>query len=301
MKTLILFILVTFNINSVAQSSGTIATFANVPTILNDPPVLIGVNPFPNNQWKVYVKDSIKWEPYNINGLKLYIFNESDARYKNISYVPSSAEVISALGYTPLSVEVDPLFNTKFTGKTTSDLIEGTNLYHTDTRSRNSISLNTTGQNGIATYDSVTGIINVPNYTVTAGTGINISSNIITNIAPDQTVSLTGSNGIVTSGTYPNFIIAKTKKQETYSGTTNASGVYTVVFGVAYSLAPNIQANIINQSSTNQFLRVSSVSTTGFTINVFQRNSVNLLGIDVLLSATANTSGAIVDVLVTEK
>lgn len=91
------------------------------------------------------------------------------------------------------------------------------------------------------------------------------------------------------------------RRQEPYSGSTNASGVYTVTFSTAYSVAPNIQVSISNQTLTNQFIRVSSVTTTGCTVNVFQRNSVTLLGIDVLLSATSNVSGAAVDILVTEK
>ncbi|MBK8968629.1 MAG: hypothetical protein R3D58_07055 [Saprospiraceae bacterium] len=42
---------------------------------------------------------------------------------------------------------------------------------------------------------------------LSAGTGINISGNTITNSAPDQTVSLTGSGITNISGTYPNFTI----------------------------------------------------------------------------------------------
>lgn len=91
------------------------------------------------------------------------------------------------------------------------------------------------------------------------------------------------------------------KRQETYSGTTNASGVYTVTFATPYSVAPNIQANIVNQSNTNQFLRVTSVSTTGFTVNAFARASISVLGLDLLAFATTNVNGAAIDVLITEK
>lgn len=91
------------------------------------------------------------------------------------------------------------------------------------------------------------------------------------------------------------------KRLELFSGTTNGSGVYSASFSAAFSVAPNIQASITNQSTTNQFIRVSSVSTTAFTINVFQRSAVTILGIEVLLAATTNVSGATVDVLVTEK
>jgi len=90
------------------------------------------------------------------------------------------------------------------------------------------------------------------------------------------------------------------KRQETYSGTTNSSGVYTVTFGTSYSVVPNIQASIINQSSTDQFLRISAISTTGFTINVFERVPTTLLGISLLPGSVANVNGAEVNILVTE-
>ncbi len=52
---------------------------------------------------------------------------------------------------------------------------------------------------------------------------------------------------------------------------------------------------MINPSDT-QTTRVTSVSTTGFTVNV--RNRTDVLG---LLPSYANVNGASVDVLVTEK
>lgn len=88
---------------------------------------------------------------------------------------------------------------------------------------------------------------------------------------------------------------ASLKHQETYSGTTSGSGTYTVTFPTAYVVAPNIQANIINATDT-QSLRITSVSTTGFT--VLARNRTDTLG---LLPSYANLNGAAVDVVVTEK
>lgn len=85
------------------------------------------------------------------------------------------------------------------------------------------------------------------------------------------------------------------KRQETYSGTTNGSGVYTVTFPTAFSVAPNIQAGITNGTDT-QTSRITSISTTGFTILV--RNRTDVIG---LLPSYANVSGATVDVVVTEK
>lgn len=47
----------------------------------------------------------------------------------------------------------------------TSDITEGSNLYYTDARSRNAVSLTTNGTSGASTYDPLTGIFNIPNYT----------------------------------------------------------------------------------------------------------------------------------------
>jgi hypothetical protein len=116
---------------------------------------------------------------------------------------------------------------------TTTDINEGTNLYYTDARARASVSAGT----GIS-YSSATGVItnSAPDQTVslTAGTGINTSgtypSFTITNSAPDQTVALTAGTGISTSGTYPNFTITNSAPDQTVSltgaGTTSISGTY---------------------------------------------------------------------------
>jgi len=47
---------------------------------------------------------------------------------------------------------------------TTTNIAEGTNLYYTDSRARQSISLTTTGTSGAATYDNTTGVLNIPIY-----------------------------------------------------------------------------------------------------------------------------------------
>ncbi len=88
---------------------------------------------------------------------------------------------------------------------------------------------------------------------------------------------------------------ATPKRAETYSGTSNGSGNYTVTFGTAFAVAPNIQANVVNGTDT-QTVRITSVSTTGFTVLV--RNRTDVLG---LLPSYSNVSGAAVDVLITEK
>jgi hypothetical protein len=105
---------------------------------------------------------------------------------------------------------------------TTTNLAEGTNLYFTTSRARQSLSAGI----GIS-YDNSTGVItnSAPDQIVSlsAGTGISTSgtypSFTITNTAPDQTVTITAGTGISVSGTYPSFTIANTGP--TGSGTTN--------------------------------------------------------------------------------
>lgn len=59
---------------------------------------------------------------------------------------------------------------------TTSNISEGSNLYYTDARARGAVSLTTTGNNGASTYNSTTGVLNVPTYTLAGLGGINLSS-----------------------------------------------------------------------------------------------------------------------------
>lgn len=120
---------------------------------------------------------------------------------------------------------------------------------------RTAFTLTTTG-NGAATYNNSTGALNIP--------------------TP-----------------------AATKRQETYSGTTSTVssvvGTYTVTFSTAFSATPNIQANIIG-ATDSQNIRITAISTTGFTVVV--RNRTDVVG---LLPSWAGVNGANVDVVITEK
>lgn len=187
----------------------------------------------------------------------------------SITGKPSFATVATSGSYNDLSDKPTIPTNTNqltngsgfisdLSGFSTTNLSEGSNLYFTSSRARSSISLTTTGTSGDATYNSSTGVLNIPNYTYTA------------------------------------------KRQETYSGTTNSSGEYTVTFSTVYSQTPNIQAQFIG-GTANQMILITSVSTTGFTVKVVQRNAVTILGIEVLLAATTNVNNANVNVLITEK
>lgn len=102
-----------------------------------------------------------------------------------------------------------------------------------------------------------------------------------------------GSYGIVTVDTKGRVLSGK--RQETYSGTTDSNGNYTVTFSNSYSVTPNIQATIVGGSNTN-ILTVTSISTTGFTIKI--ENIAYSPGVN---PSYSNVNGASVDVLITEK
>ena len=148
----------------------------------------------------------------------------------------------------------------------TTNLTEGTNLYFTTTRARQSLSAGT----GIS-YDNSTGVItnSAPDQIVslTAGTGISTSgtypSFTITNTLPDQTVVLTAGTGITTSGTYPNFTITNSDRgssqnifkniavagQSTIIADSN-DDTLTVASGTGISLATNATSDTLTITNT---------------------------------------------------
>lgn len=160
-----------------------------------------------------------------------------------------------------------PRFDNAFASKSTTNLTEGVNLYWTSTRFNTAFSSKTTTDLAEGTNQYFTN--SRARSALSGGAGISYSN----------------STGIITLA----------KRIEPYSGTTNASGQFTVTFSTAYSVAPNIQANIINGTDT-QNIRITAISTTGFTVLV--RNRTDVVG---LLPSWSNVSGASVDVLINEK
>ena len=138
---------------------------------------------------------------------------------------------------------------------------------------------------------------------VTASTGISVSQtsagSIITNTAPDQTVSLTAGTGISTTGTYPNFTITNTAPSSggtvtsitagtgLTGGTITSSGTIAIDSTVAtltgsqiltnktISGANNTLSNIGNSSLTNSAITINGTSTSlGGSISVGTVTSV---------------------------
>lgn len=228
------------------RGNGSLAPFpTNVSTFSNDAGYLTSIN-------SGQVTSALGFTPYNATNPAGYITGIN------------SGNVTTALGFTPITntrtltingtaqdLSVDRAWTL-----TTANVSEVTNLYYTNARARGAISLTTTGT-GAATYNSTTGVLNVP----TPSTA---------------------------------------KRIETYTGTTDGSGNYTVTYGTAFSTVPDVQPQL-QAGTTSQVVRITSSTTTGFTVNVTNRASVTLLSIEVLLAATTPVSGASVGVLVTSR
>lgn len=89
------------------------------------------------------------------------------------------------------------------------------------------------------------------------------------------------------------------KRIETYTGTTNASGQIIVTYPTAFSTVPNVQTP--PPASANQVWSLSSSTTTGFTAVLNQRNVVTLLGLEVLLGAVVPVANSAAQIVVIER
>ena len=90
------------------------------------------------------------------------------------------------------------------------------NVTVTNTSPDQTVTLTGSGATNVSgTYPDFT--VSSTDTTYTAGTGIDVTSDIITNTAPDQTVSITSSGSATVTGTYPNFNVDATDTNTTYT------------------------------------------------------------------------------------
>jgi hypothetical protein len=93
------------------------------------------------------------------------------------------------------------------------------------------------------------------NTTYSAGTGISVIGTTINNTSPDQIVSLSGSNGISTSGSYPNFTI-------------NGSGLWKTTGNGGTSASTNFigttdAVDFVTRTNNTEIMRVTSGGNVG--------------------------------------
>jgi len=102
---------------------------------------------------------------------------------------------------------------------------------------------------------------------LTAGTGIDLTGNIVTNTAPDQIVSITGGTDISVTGTYPNFTIDNTQDLSgyvPYTGATQDVDLGTnklVADALEFSLTP------VNSPGAGQIAYVGNTGALAYNLN----------------------------------
>ncbi len=142
--------------------------------------------------------------------------------------------------------------------------------------------------------------------TYTAGTGISISGNTITNTLPDQTVKITGAGATTVSGTYPNFTVSSTdndKQTLSVSGSNlSISNGNTVAIPQTTYTAGNgisISGTTITNSAQDKTVSLTGTGATtvsgtypNFTINSTDNNTTYIAGNGLSLTGNvfANTA-----------
>jgi len=80
------------------------------------------------------------------------------------------------------------------------------------------------------------------------------------------------------------------KRIDTYTGTTDANGLYTVAYATAFAAVPSVQPS--PPTAANQTWVTVSSTAAGFSLRLVQRSAVTLLSVEVLLAGTTNVAGA---------
>lgn len=134
--------------------------------------------------------------------------------------------------------------------------------------------------------------------------GIQGSTGLTGATGPQGLAGATGAQGIQgiqgpAGATGPQGPSGISKRIETYTGTTNASGQIIVTYPTAFGAVPNVQTP--PPASANQVWSLSSSTTTGFTAVLNQRNVVTLLGLEVLLGAVVPVANSAAQIVVIER
>lgn len=108
--------------------------------------------------WNAAYNDKINSASITGTTTKTLTLNQQDGGTITASWTDINTDAVSSVfGRTGAVVAVGGDYNT-------SQVIESGNLYFTDARARGSISLTTSGTSGAATYNNLTGVLNIPQY-----------------------------------------------------------------------------------------------------------------------------------------
>jgi hypothetical protein len=164
---------VTQNTNGITVTYGTMATQSDLNNyiplsqkgVANGVATLGADGLIPSTQLPSYVDDVLEFDnlasfPTTGETGKIYTAKDTNRTYRwgGSTYIQITSGAVDSVNGQTGAVTL-----------TTSNINEGTNQYFTTSRARQSISLTTTGS-GNATYNSTTGVLNIPNTTYTLPT-----------------------------------------------------------------------------------------------------------------------------------
>jgi hypothetical protein len=114
---------------------------------------------------------------------------------------------------------------------------------------------------------------------LTAGTGIDLTGNVVTNTAPDQTVTITGGTDISVTGTYPSFTIDSTAATGMQGGQATGTDTYAVsIPGVTgYNLNDAYAIGFTNANTGASTLNINGLGA----VNIAKNNTVPIIGGDI--------------------
>ena len=153
------------------------------------------------------------------------------------------------------------------------------------------VTINSTSQGGVTsliagtniTLDPATGLgdvtITSADTIYTAGTGVDITNEVITNTEPDQVVSITGTGVAVVTGTYPNFNVNVAAGEQ---------GVMAKDSFVSNGIETNYQLSVTPTSATYTEVFISGV---------YQEASTYTLSADTITLSTAPDSGDTIEIV----
>lgn len=188
----------------------------------------------------------LNFEPAIANGLNTQ-YLRGDKTWQTLNFEP-----VIANGLTTQFLRGDKTWQTL----NTDAITEGTNLFFSNDRSRNAISLTNVGTNGAATYDNSSGVLNIPTYSLTGlggespltfSTGLTRTTNTITVNTTQNILKLTNltANGFIkTSGgdgtlTVDNTNYLSANENITLSGDITGSGTNSITTTIGNSKVTN--------------------------------------------------------------
>lgn len=259
MKSFFLFLALMASVAMYSQAASKVNNAQNVYAV-GQPRVVLSCDTLLSGLFRLYPKDVVTWKfsqltnkPTTLSG-----YGITDAvdipsfTWTNLAGKPTFATVATSGDYNDLiNQPTIPTNNNQLTNGSNYIAATGTTAQYFR------------GDGSLATFPSIV--------TYTAGTGISLGSNIITNTAPDQVVSITGDNYITASGTYPNFTVARATR--TFNNAPGRSIVTVAAAANGFQISSTKDANVSYSVTINTSVSLSGNSSGYVVLEICPTNS----------------------------